>query len=576
MKRSQFMIHTQKETPKEAVVISHILMLRTCMIKQVASGIYTYMPLALRSIRKIENIIREELDAVGCQELLMPTVQPSTLWEDSGRWQQYGRELLRFQDRKDNDFCLGPTHEEVVTDIARQEIRSYKDLPVNFYQIQTKFRDEIRPRFGLMRGREFIMKDAYSFDVDEEASSVSYQIMYEAYKRIFTRCGLGFRAVEADSGAIGGSYTHEFHVLASSGEDMILSCNNCEYAANAERCELQIPPTYQPEGDVPAPTKVSTPGAKTIEQLTGFLSVSAESCIKTLLFKADDQLVGACIPGDRELNEIAIRNLTGCIELEPASEADFARIGLTPGYLGPIDWPKDLLLYVDDAVMGIQGAVVGANEKDAHFTGVVPVLHIKPTKVVRLRAPRAGDTCVRCKEGVYETHRGIEVGQVFKLGTKYSVSMNANYLDTEGKEHPLVMGCYGIGVGRTMAAALEQNNDKNGIIWPPQIAPFHVMLLNLDIKNDTVTQTVDSLAASMRSKGVEVLIDDTPNRPGPKFIDADLIGLPVQVTVGARSLEKGQVELKNRRSGEKTTVALGESVDAVLGILNELGWRNGE
>lgn len=568
------MIHTQKETPKEAVVVSHILMLRTCMIKQAASGIYTYMPLALRAIRKIENIIREELDSVGCQELLMPTVQPSALWEDSGRWQQYGRELLRFKDRKDNDYCLGPTHEEVITDIARSEIRSYKDVPVNFYQIQTKFRDEIRPRFGLMRGREFIMKDAYSFDVDDETSTQSYQIMYDAYKRIFSRCGLDFRPVEADSGAIGGSYTHEFHVLANSGEDLILSCNNCEYAANVERCELVTPPVVEVTGHEAAPEKVATPGTKTIEQLTEFLGVDASTCVKTLLFKADDQLVAACIPGDRDLNEIAVINATGCVELEPAKDEDFQKHGLIAGYLGPVDWPKDIPLYVDDAVLGLSNAVVGANEVDAHLKGVVPAVHIKPTEVLRLRAPRAGDGCPRCSQGQFETYRGIEVGQVFKLGTKYSESMKAMFLDQEGKEKPLVMGCYGIGVGRTMAAAIEQNHDKDGIIWPPQIAPFHVMLLNLDIKDDTVSETVNTLATALRSKGVEVLVDDTANRPGPKFKDADLIGLPVQLTVGARSLAKGQIELKVRKSGEKSSVAVGEAVDTVLRTLDSLGWRN--
>ncbi len=576
MKRSQFMIHTQKETPKEAVVISHILMLRACMIKQVTSGIYTYMPLALRSIRKIETIIREELNAVGCQELLMPMVQPAGLWEESGRWQHYGRELLRFKDRKDNDYCLGPTHEEVVTDIARQEIRSYKDLPVNFYQIQTKFRDEIRPRFGLMRGREFIMKDAYSFDVDEAASTISYQTMYDAYKRIFSRCGLQFRPVEADSGAIGGSYTHEFHVLAGSGEDLILSCSNCEYAANVERCELVVKPVFQPEGEVAAAVEVATPATKTIEQLCALLAVAPADCVKTLLFKADDKLVGACIPGDREINEIAIRNLTGCIELDLVSDGGaFARHGLVPGYLGPVGWPSEVPLYVDDAVMAMSSAVVGANRVDAHLTGVVPSAHIKPTLVTRLRAPRAGDACPRCGEGHFETYRGIEVGQVFKLGLKYSKSMNASFLDAEGKEQPMVMGCYGIGVTRTMAAAIEQNHDENGIIWPVQIAPFHVMLLNLDIKDETVCAAVDELAAALAQRGIEVLVDDTANRPGPKFIDADLVGFPLQLTVGARSLKNGEVELKRRRDGVKQAVVLGEAVEVVAAELAEMGWRRG-
>ncbi|MDJ0837957.1 MAG: proline--tRNA ligase [Acidobacteriota bacterium] len=575
MRRSRFMINTQKETPKEAVVISHILMLRTCMIKQLTSGIYSYMPLALRSLRKIETIIREELDAAGCQELLMPMVQPADLWIESDRWSRYDDLLCRFKDRKGHDYCLGPTHEEVVTDIVRQEVRSYKDLPVNFYQIQTKFRDEIRPRFGLMRGREFIMKDAYSFDVDQEASAESYWAMHKAYSNIFARCGLEYRPVEADSGDIGGNFSHEFHVLAGSGEDLILSCNNCEYAANAERCELTEPAAYAPEGDVPAPVEVETPGKKTIEDLSAFLKVSPERCIKTLLFRADDDLVGAVLPGDRELNEVVIKNDRSAVVFEMVTdEATFQKAGLTPGFLGPVGWPEDIDLYVDQRVLAMDNAVAGANRVDVHFTGVVPATHFpKNINVTQLSVARTGDTCPRCDGGTFKEYRGIEVGHIFMLGCKYSEAMKATFLDADGKEQPMVMGCYGIGVGRTMAAAIEQNYDDNGIIWPVQIAPFHVMLLNLDIKDDQVNGAVESIYTGLRAAGVEVLVDDTAARPGPKFKDADLIGLPLQVTVGSRGLKGGQIELKERRTGEKKSIPLASAVDEVVSALKNMGWN---
>ena len=575
MRRSRFLINTQKETPKEAVVISHVMMLRTCMIKQLTSGIYSYMPLALRSIRKIENIVREELDAVGCQELLMPMVQPADLWIESTRWKNYGKELLRFKDRKDNDYCLGPTHEEVITDIVRREVRSYKDMPLNFYQIQSKFRDEIRPRFGLMRGREFIMKDAYSFDLGEEESNRSYWEMYEAYKRIFTRCGLDFRPVEADSGAIGGSYTHEFHVLAGSGEDLILSCNGCDYAANVERCDIAQPEAYTPEGSVPDPVAVATPGKKTIEDVAAFLEATPEQCIKALIYRTDDdRLVAAFIPGDRELNEIALKNHVGAIEIELVTDpAVFEKYGLCPGYLGPFDWPKEIPFYVDSAVPAIANGIVGANRVDEHLSGVVPSVHLADAEQLTLREARPGDCCPRCEGGTFEAYRGIEVGQVFKLGTKYSESMNATFLDADGKEQTIVMGCYGIGISRTMAAAIEQNHDKDGIIWPVQIAPFHVMLLNLDPKDEEVTEAVEAIYKGLGQEGVEVLIDDTPLRPGPKFKDADLIGLPIQVTVGSRGLKNGNVEVKERRSGEKKSVPLAGAVGEVLQCLKSQGWQ---
>jgi len=574
MKRSRFLLNTLKETPKEAVVASHVLMLRAGMIKQVAAGVYSYMPLALRSLRKIETIVREELDAAGCQELLMPMVQPADLWVESGRWGEYGKELLRFKDRKEHDYCLGPTHEEIITDIVRREVRSYKDLPLNLYQIQTKFRDEIRPRFGLMRGREFLMKDAYSFDVGDEAANESYWNMHRAYQRIFARCGLAFRAVEADTGAIGGSYSHEFHVLAQSGEDLILSCGACDYAANVERCEIREAPAYAPRGDEPAAEAVDTPGRKTIEALAEFLSVAPAECVKTLLYKADGRLTAAMIPGDRELNEVALKKATGAVELEIADDPElFRELGLTPGYLGPIGWPDSIPLHVDTAVMAMSAAVAGANQVDRHLRGVVPARDIAATSVAALRKAVAGDPCPRCEGGVFSEHRGIEVGHVFKLGTKYSEAMKATYLDSEGAENPIVMGCYGIGVSRTMAAAIEQNHDKDGVVWPVSIAPFHVALLNLDPADEQALGAVEGICAGLAAQGVEFLVDDTPQRPGFKFKDADLIGLPVQAVVGARSLKAGAVELKVRSVGEKRSVPLGSAVDEIIAELKNLGWH---
>jgi len=575
MRRSRYLLKTLKETPKEAVVASHILMIRTGMIRQHASGIYSYLPLALRSLKKVEQIIREELDRAGCQELLMPVVQPSELWVESGRWDLYGDLLLRMKDRKHSDYCLGPTHEEVITDIVRREVRSYKDLPLNLYQIQTKFRDELRPRFGLMRGREFTMKDAYSFDIDDEGANASYWAMHEAYRKIFERCGLEFRPVEADSGEIGGNFSHEFHVLAKSGEDEILSCDQCEYAANVERAEVVAQKPFEPGSEaVPAPKEVSTPKVKSIEALTRFLEVKPEQCIKTLAYLADDQVVGACILGHHTLNEIALKNATGAAHLELLTDEDtFARLGLVPGYLGPLDWPKNLKLFVDPGVMSVTSGVVGANKIDTHLTGVVPAVHFENPVLKTVRAAREGDRCPRCEQGRLSSFRGIEVGHIFKLGTKYSEAMSATYLDEGGKENPIVMGCYGIGVGRTLAAAIEQNHDAQGVMWPVQIAPYHVMLLNLDPGDENTTQAAENLYTMLQGMGVEVLMDDLNQRPGFKFKDADLIGLPLQLTVGARSLREGKVELKIRKSGEKTSVEITDAVTQVELALKNLGWQ---
>jgi len=573
MRRSNYLLNTLKETPKEAVVISHQLMLRTGMIKQLASGIYSYMPLALRSLKKIENILREELEKAGCIELLMPAVQPAELWIESGRWKNYGKELLRISDRKDNEFCFGPTHEEVITDIVRNEVRSYKDLPLNLFQIQTKFRDEIRPRFGLMRGREFIMKDGYSFDRSFDCAKETYWKMHEAYRRIFSRCGLEFRPVEADPGNIGGSVTHEFHVLAQSGEDAILSCNCCDYAANVERADVRRPEPFQAVGNVPGPVEVETPNQKKIEEVATFLNSEASNCIKALAYHYEDKFAIAFIPGHRELNEIALRNVMDCPHLELVSEANLAELPaeatLVTGFIGPFGLPENWKVFVDPEVMSMSNAIAGANKIDTHLTGVVPSVHMKEFTVHPLRLAEAGDACPRCEEGKLEEFRGIEVGHIFMLGTKYSDSMKATFLDENGREQSMVMGCYGIGVGRTMAAAIEQNHDDNGIIWPVQIAPFHVALLNLDVKEETVNHTCETLYKQLTDLGVEVLYDDRPQRPGFKFKDADLIGTPFQLVVGKKSLDKGLVDFKDRRAGTKQPIALAEAVDCILEKLKD-------
>lgn len=541
------------------------------MIKQLASGIYTYMPFGLRSIRKIERIIRQELDRAGCIELLMPSVQPAELWKESDRWKHYGKELLRMSDRKDNDFCYGPTHEEVVTDVVRREVRSYRELPLNLYQIQTKFRDEIRPRFGLMRGREFVMKDAYSFDVDEESCDRSYWQMYEAYKRIFERCGLDFRPVEADSGLIGGDYTHEFHVLAQSGEDEILSCDQCDYAANVERCDVRQPAPFKGSQSV-RPKLVATPGSKTIEAVAELLGVTPAECVKALLFETENAAVVAFIRGDRTLNETALRNALGVAEMWPMEERRAMDLGITPGYVGPIDLPSGLSLWVDPEVLAMEELVVGANQVDAHYRLVSPDAFGEGFHRRAIRLATVGEPCPRCDEGRLASWRGIEVGQVFKLKTKYSCSMGADYLDADGKSRPMVMGCYGIGVTRTMAAAIEQNHDPHGIIWPVQIAPFHVTVISLDVGDEAVDAAAERVYGELQEAGVEVLYDDRLERPGFKFKDADLLGIPIQLVFGKRSLNKGDVDLKIRWSGEKRSVPLTSCVQEACEALRQLGW----
>lgn len=557
MRFTQYLINTVRETPSEAEVVSHRLMLRACMIHKVAAGIYSYLPLALRTLKRISDIVREEMDAAGAQELLMPAVQPAELWQESGRWGKYGKELLRLQDRHGREFCLGPTHEEVITDIVRSQIRSWRQLPVNLYQIQSKFRDEIRPRFGLMRGREFMMKDAYSFHRDDPDASATYERMHQAYSNIFRRCGLRFRAVEADSGAIGGAFSHEFMVLAESGEDAILSCDTCDYAANQEKATARQPEAAaSPDG--PAYEQVATPGKTAVDEVAAFLDVATGALAKTLIYRADDRLVAVLVRGDHAVNEIKLGHALGTAELALANDAEVQETTGAPcGFAGPVGL-TGVEIWADHAVAAMASAVVGANAADAHLRGVVPGRDFAIDRVADLRNAEGGDGCPRCA-GSLQLTRGIEVGHIFKLGTKYSQAMGATYLNEEGQAVPIVMGCYGIGIGRTMAASIEQNNDADGIIWPAPIAPFPIEILLVREDDDASQRVSAELEASLTRAGLEPLVDDRKERPGVKFKDADLLGLPYCVTIGPRGLAEGKVEVKERRSGERHEVAVDDA-----------------
>jgi prolyl-tRNA synthetase len=561
---SRYFIPTVKETPSDAEVISHQLMLRGGMIRKLAAGIYTYLPLGLRSIRKFEAIVREEMNRAGAIELLMPSVQPAELWQESGRWSFYGKELLRFKDRKEGDFCMGPTHEEVITDMVRREIKSYRQMPVNFYQIQTKFRDEIRPRFGLMRGREFIMKDAYSFDQDSAAADGSYERMFQAYMRIFERCGLNFRAVEADTGSIGGSSSHEFMVLADSGEDAIVSCDACRYAANVEKAEAR-PVAAPPSAGQLGLQKTATPEMKTIADVAAFLGLTPDLTIKTLVYSSGSgEQVMAILRGDHELNEIKLKNAMGWDEIQMSSEEEILAITGSPvGFLGPLGLKRQVPVIADATVQGMANVVIGANEKDMHFVNANLGRDFTVDRFADLRNVQAGDACPRCQEGRLEIWRGIEVGHVFKLGTKYSDALSATYLDKDGKEQPIFMGCYGIGIGRTVAAAIEQNHDENGIIFPLALAPFHCSVLALNTKDTGVMAQAEEIYFRIEKMGLEVLFDDRDERPGIKFKDNDLIGIPLRIVVGSKGLAEGKVEVKIRSTGEVLLLPIEEAIGKV-------------
>ena len=550
MRTSQLYAPTLREVPAEAEVISHKLMLRAGMIRKAAGGLYTYLPLAWRTIKKIEQIIREEMDAAGGQEIAMPIVQPSELWKETGRWEVYGDEMFRVHDRHGREFCLGPTHEEMVTSIVRDEVRSYKQLPLMLYQIQNKYRDEIRPRFGLMRGREFIMKDLYSFDKDEEGMRVSYKKMYDAYTNVFTRCGLTFRPVEADNGAIGGGGSHEFTVLADAGESSIAYCEKCDYAASDEKAELKIIRSAQEEA-LPL-EKVATPGTKTIALVADYLKVPVEKTVKAVAYQTEkDEVVLAFVRGDHEVNEVKVLNAVGAIALRMADEAAIRAVSGEPGFMSPIGVKKGTKVVVDATVMEMVNAVAGANEPDAHYKNVTPKRDFNAAEpiVTDIRLVQEGDPCPRCGAPLKMT-RGIEAGQVFMLGTKYSEALHATFLDESGKEKPLVMGCYGIGVGRTMAAAIEQNNDKDGIIWPRAIAPFEVVVVPVNAKVPEQLELAEKIYGELKAAGIDALLDDRKERAGVKFKDCDLIGYPLRITVGPKAVEEGKIELRVRRTGE--------------------------
>lgn len=553
MRATQLYAPTLRETPAEAEIISHQLMLRAGMIRKAAGGIYTYLPLAWRVLRKIETIVREEMDAKGGQELLMPIIQPAELWQETGRWDVYGEEMFRLRDRHNRNFCLGPTHEEMITSLVRSDVRSYRQLPLMLYQIQNKYRDEIRPRFGLMRGREFIMKDLYSFDRDEQGLDISYQKMYDAYTNVFTRCGLTFRAVEADSGAIGGSGSHEFMVIAESGEAAIAYCSACEYAANVEKAELI--PIQQPQ-ETPKPlTETSTPGTKTIDEVCDFLGIHPDQTIKTIAYQTEKGLVLALVRGDHAVNEIKLQNALDCLQLELAGEEEIrSALACEPGYIGPVG-VKNVSIIADATVMLMYNGVCGANRKDTHYLHVNPHRDFQPTMVKDIRLIQLDDPCPRCGQPV-KTARGIEAGQVFKLFTKYSKSLQATFLDENGKEQPLVMGCYGIGVSRTMAAAIEQNNDEHGIIWPAAIAPYHAVIIPINSKDQAQFELAESVYSRLQSQNIDPVLDDRNERAGVKFKDADLIGYPLRITVGPKTVNENQLEVKVRRTGETMFLSL--------------------
>ena len=567
MRWTRYFLNTLRETPADADAVSHQLMMRAGMIQKVAAGIYTYLPLGLRSIRKLETIVREEMNREGAIELLMPTIAPAELWQESGRWQRYGKELLRLKDRHDRDFCYGPTHEEVVTDTARKSVVSYRQLPLNLYQIQTKFRDEIRPRFGLMRGREFTMKDAYSFDVDDAGLEEQYTKMIRAYSAVFTRCKLDFTMVESDVGAIGGSSAHEFMVLAETGEDAVVKCSRGDYGANLEKASTADLEAFE-AGPLRPLGKKETPGARTIAQIAAFLGVEPRQTLKTMLFETEKEFVAAIVRGDLDINEVKLRNHLGAEHLQLASEAKVEQVtGGPAGFSGPVGLSGTRIV-VDRSVLKVVNAVAGANEPDRHYVDVNPGRDFDDREVGDIASARSGDPCPRCGAPL-DVARGIEVGNIFKLGTKYSVPMDCAFLDESGVKKPMVMGCYGLGIGRTVAAVIEQNHDEAGIVWPAPLAPFDAHLIAMSVGDEGNRREADRVYAELSEKGIEVLYDDRDERPGVKFKDADLIGLPLRVTVGGRSLKEGRIEVSRRKDRAVEPVAKEQAVEAVVGAVRQ-------
>ncbi|WP_457640160.1 proline--tRNA ligase [Persephonella sp.] len=560
MRASSYFMPTLKEAPAEAEVPSHIYLIRAGYIRQLAAGLYEYLPLGFRVLKKIENIVRKHMDGAGALEVLLPILTPAELWQETGRWDVYGKELFRVEDRKGRMFALGPTHEETITDLVRKNIRSYKDLPKNFYQIQTKFRDEARPRYGLIRGREFIMKDAYSFDVSEETATQSYETMKETYKKIFDELGLDYLMVEADTGAIGGKYSHEFVVKVTNGEAHIVYCEKCGYAANVEAAKYEFELDKLPPEEEKPLEKVHTPGVSSVEEVAEFLKTDPKKIVKTLVYILDDgTAVAVLIRGDRELNETKLINYFNVIDAHLATSEELEKLGIVEGFVGPIG--LDIPVYADVSVKDLHNFVVGANEKDYHFINVNIPRDFKPVEFVDFSTAREGDPCPVCRAPLKET-TGLEVGHIFLLGTKYSEAMKAYFVDKDGKEKPIIMGCYGIGVSRLMAAAVEQNHDENGIIWPESIAPFTLHILALNVKDSQIKEVAERIYSRAKEIGIEVLYDDRNISPGAKFKDADLIGIPYRIVVG-KKVKEGKVELQSRATGEKEEVPL-EQIEEVL------------
>ena len=563
---------TLREVPSDADVVSQQLMLRAGFMRKTANGLYSFLPLGWRSIKKIEAIVREEMDRASAQEIMMPILQPAEIWKESGRWNAYGAEMMRINDRHDNEFCLGPTHEEMITTLVKNEINSYRQLPVNLYQIQSKFRDERRPRYGLMRSREFIMKDAYSFDVDEAGLEESYKSMYDAYTRIFNRCGLTFRPVEADSGAIGGSGTHEFMAIAEAGEADIVYCTKCDYAANIEIGKPGI--MKQAEEALQELSVVDTPNASSIEAVGEMLNLPLHKTIKAVVFSIDGKVVLAIVRGDHEVNEVAVQHaVLGSVEPEMATSEELEKVGLTAGFISPVglQQTEEFAIVVDESVMETYNVCGGANKKDAHYVNINPKrdFNVEDIIVAPIRLITKDDVCPTCG-GSLEHAKGIEVGQVFKLGTKYSEALQATFLDQNGRPNPMIMGCYGIGVSRTLAAAIEQYHDENGIIWPRSIAPFEAVIVPINAKDEALMSTSQTIYTALQEAGVDVLLDDRKDRAGVKFKDADLIGYPLRITVSKNTLENNEVEIQIRKTGEALPCAIDSVATKVKELLQNL------
>lgn len=572
MLASKLYAPTLREVPSDADVVSQQLMLRAGFMRKVANGLYSFLPLGWRSIKKIEAIIREEMDRSGAQEIMMPILQPAEIWKESGRWNAYGAEMMRINDRHDVEYCLGPTHEEMITTLVKNEINSYRQLPVNLYQIQSKFRDERRPRYGLMRSREFIMKDGYSFDIDDTAADVSYKNMYDAYSRIFTRCGLTFRPVEADSGAIGGSNTHEFMAIAEAGEADIIHCSACDYAANIEIGKPGI--MKQAEEALKELEVVDTPHASTIEAVAEMLNLPLEKTIKAVVYAIEDKVILAMVRGDHDVNEVAVQHaVNGSVEPEMATPEQLEKVGLTAGFISPVGLKQkdDFIIVVDESVMETYNVCGGANKEDAHYININPKRDFNTDDIIvaPIRLITKDDVCPECHSPL-EYSKGIEVGQVFKLGTKYSESLQATYLDQNGRPNAMVMGCYGIGVSRTLAAAIEQYHDDNGIIWPRAIAPFEVVIVPINAKDEALMSTSKSIYDILLNNKVDVLLDDRKDRAGVKFKDADLIGYPLRITVSKNTLESNEVEIRIRKTGEAINCPIDEVSNKVQELLSQL------